>query len=121
MNLSPTATALLTHLSAKCRGRENPIPAPTLARRVGVSVRILQDVVGELIEAGHLVGSSCTPGRHGFFLMQDEADLTEGTAHIRARALGCLHRVALLRKAAEKRFGPKALTLFDLEDASRAS
>jgi hypothetical protein len=78
-------------------------------------VRDVQGLAGELIEEGHLVGSSCTPGRAGFFTIETEEDLEEGTRHVRSRALSSLRRVSLLRKAAEQRFGLEALRLFDLD------
>jgi hypothetical protein len=94
------------------------MPVRRLALRLGISGRDVQTLAAELIEEGHLVGSSCTPGQAGFFLIETEEDLDEGTRHVRSRALSSLRRVSLLRKAAAERFGPSTLHLFDLGEAS---
>lgn len=97
-------------------GRENAVPGPVLASELGVPVRTLQQWVGEAIEQGLLIGSSCGE-RPGFFLIRDLEDLEAGTAHIRARALGSLHRWSTVRKAALARFSePDVLRLFDLDE-----
>jgi hypothetical protein len=91
------------------------MPLRRLALRLGTSGRDVQVLVGELIGEGHPIGSSCTPGQAGFFLIETQEDLEEGTRHLRSRALSSLRRVSLLRKAAAARFGPEALHLFELD------
>jgi DNA-binding Lrp family transcriptional regulator len=114
--VTPHAVGLVALLQREARGRRHPIPIPVLARRFGCSPRQVQDLVKELIELGHLIGSSCRAGQHGLFAIVDEEDLAVGTAHIRSRALASLRRVSLLRKAAARQFGDAAARLFDLEN-----
>jgi hypothetical protein len=103
-------------LSRLPEGHEQAVRAGPLARALGVTPRALQGLIGELIEAGHLVGSSCTPGRAGYFLIPDgDLDsLEEGTRHLRSRALGMLARYSTIRRMALERHGPEAARLFDL-------
>lgn len=116
--ISAAGQSLLRILEADGRGRESALPAPILASRVGLSVREVQTLALELIDSGIVLGSSCVPGRHGLFLCQDLADLEAGTRHIVSRAVNSLRRVRTLKRAAQEQFGPQALRLFDLEEAS---
>lgn len=110
-------TMLLDDLRSRLgRGRDNAVPASVLAADLAVGERTIQQLVSELIAKGELIGSSCTAGSNGFFLIQDFDDLDEGTRHIRARALACLQRVRTLRRAAEARFNAYEVgRLFDLD------
>jgi hypothetical protein len=100
------------------QGRERPIGARRLASMLGVPTREIGYLISGAIDAGYLIGSSCTPGRSGYFRIVDEQDLRVGTAHIRARAAESFRRVRALEKAAARQFGPEVLTLFDEAVAS---
>jgi hypothetical protein len=97
-------------------GSDDPYPASLLARDLGVSERTVGQLVGELIDRGELIGSSCGP-HAGYFLIRNLAELEEGTRHIVARARASFDRVSKLRRAAEERFGDVA-RLFELEEVS---
>jgi hypothetical protein len=98
-------------------GRANAIPARALARRLGVDTRTLQQLVVEAIERGVLIGSASSEP-FGYFLIASESDLEAGTAHLRARALSCLHRWSRVRKLARERFEePVVARLFELPEA----
>jgi hypothetical protein len=112
---SATGLELLGILETDGKGRANAVPIPDLANRLGIPRRAVQALAVELIDAGVLVGSFCIPGRNGLFLIEDMADLEAGTRHIIARAVSSLRRVRTLKRAAQERFGPDALTLFDLD------
>jgi hypothetical protein len=62
-------------ICGECRGRENAIPMPELAGRLGVSTRTVQSEIELLIlEYGKPIGSSC--GKvSGYYMITDEADL----------------------------------------------
>lgn len=92
-----------------------------MAAELGVSSRAVGELVAEAIEQGALIGSTCNGQRAGYFLVTNMEDLEFGTRHIRHRALGCLRRIRLLRKAAAERFAEgEVQRLFDLEDSNTA-
>jgi hypothetical protein len=113
--VSPSARRLLDILGTRGVGRRHPVPTKALAAELGVPHRTVGELVAEAIGDEALIGSSCDAARPGYFLIQDLDDLEEGTRHIRARALASLKRVSVLRRSARERFGPRALSLFDLE------
>lgn len=103
-------------LTEEASGRARAKPSGWFTFRLGVSPRVLQVLVGMLIDRGQLVGSSCDSEHPGYFLILDEDDLIAGTAHIRSRALSSLARVSRLKRAAEAKFGAESARLFDLSE-----
>lgn len=114
-----TQALLFDLLSRLGKGRHNAIPGSVLAADLRVDERTIRELVGELIEDGHLVGSTCRGATRGYFAILDEADLDEGTAHLRSRALSMLKRYRAVQRAAEARFGEQVLRLFDLDEEER--
>jgi hypothetical protein len=100
-------------------GRDAAVPASELAALMGVSERTVGSMVADLIDQGWIVGSVCSGERPGYFHCRDEEDLEIGTAHIRARAAASFARIRTLRASAQKVFGDRAATLFDLEEFAR--
>jgi DNA-binding Lrp family transcriptional regulator len=97
-------------------GRATAIQGSELAAQLAVSPRTVRELVGELIDRGVLVGSTCSGERAGYFLIQDRKDLELATRHLVPRAKALFTRVARLRRAAEVQFGPEVLRLFSLDD-----
>jgi hypothetical protein len=97
-------------------GRERAIPGRRLAGHLGVSYRQLQELVGELIEEGTAVGSSCNGPSVGFFRPRpgDDADWIAGTAHIRSRAVSMFARLRALESIRQREY-PGTPHLFDLD------
>jgi hypothetical protein len=118
--VSPSARRLLDILGTRGVGRRHPVPTKALAAELGVPASVVGELVAEAIEQGALIRSSCNAFRPGYFLIQGLAYLEEGTRHIRARALSSLTRVSVLKRLAERAFGPEAVPLFDLEQAGAA-
>jgi DNA-binding IscR family transcriptional regulator len=110
-------------------GRGTPVQAGDLALRMGISERMVRQLVDALIDRGHLVGSSTgSAGRGaGYFLVRDEEDLRVGTAHLISRARSLFSRVSRLRASAAEQFAAAdgrpqqaVLDLFDIEPRERA-
>jgi hypothetical protein len=118
--MTPLVAHLVTILGQRGAGRRHPVSTKLLAAELGVPKRAVGELVAEVIEAGALIGSSCDASRPGYFIVTDLADLEEGTSHIRARALSSLKRVAVLKRSAERAFGPEAIRLFDVEASGAA-
>jgi hypothetical protein len=106
---------LLARLGA---GRETALRASELGAELGVSERTVGALAAALIDEGYLVGSTCgsTPG---YFLITNEAELEEGTRHIRSRAIASLARLSKLRSTAKAALGPQTEALFDVSEYAR--
>ena len=111
-----TIAMLLQTLLRRLDGSDShyPVAGVRLAAYLGVNERTVRELVGELIDRGELIGSN----QRGYFRIRDMAELEEGTRHLVSRARSLFRRVSKLRHAAETRFGPEVLTLFDLEEVA---
>lgn len=97
-------------------GRAHPVSGATLAADLGVSERTVRELVGELVDRGVLVGSTCSGALAGYFLIDSPEDLQLGLRHLRSRAVSLFHRWSALKRAAEAQFSQhEVLRLFDLE------
>lgn len=114
--MSRVTEAILRDLAARLPlGISRALPADVLAADLGVSRRTVGALIAELIDRGSLIGSTCHPDGPGYFIPASREELEEGTRHIVSRARASFTRVAKLRRAAERVFGPEVLTLFDID------
>jgi len=84
---------VLTQL-APHRGRAQAVSMPALAACCGLSTRVLQAVVHDLILDGHLICS----GTCGYWLPENDAEVQATVRNLRARAMSCLQRVAAIEQ-----------------------
>lgn len=115
--MKPT-DAVLTDLRSRLRvGWQSPTSGRVLSQDMGISERTLRELVNELIDRGHAVGSS----QDGYFIMQSDFDFDIGTRHLRARAMSLLVRVKKVRQVASlSAVKPGILRLFELDDKEEA-
>lgn len=57
------------------RGLSKAIAVPELARKLGVPERQARSIKRDLVDQGHLVGSSCTAGKSGYYLIVNEEEV----------------------------------------------
>jgi len=79
--------------------RDNPIPMPDLAARLGTSTRQLQHVIRQLREEGHLIDCRTDPPNNGYYLAEPEEALRVA-AHLQRRGFEILKTGARLKKRA---------------------
>lgn len=103
------------------RSRARAISMDDLAAVAGVSTRTAQQIVKDLIEHHAApIGSVSSPDQHGYFWIEDQADLDAAVTNLRNRALSCLRRIARLKRATPSEvLGQLALELAD--DGDRAA
>lgn len=87
-------------IRSECRGRENAIPMPELATRVGLSTRSVQSEIEFLIlEHSKPIGSSC--GKIlGYYMITDEQDLELVYRNRMNRAIGNFRIAHALKREA---------------------
>lgn len=86
-------------ISRECRGRENAIPMPELAERVGLSTRSVQGEIEYLIkEQGKMIGSSCSPACPGYYEIIDQADRELTYRNLMNRAVSAWRRAAKINR-----------------------
>ncbi len=93
-------------------GSENPMPARTVAWRLGISRRAVGEAVHEARLEGHLVGSTCG-NNPGYFLATTLGEAEFGLAHVFARAFASLEVARAVHRSARQAFGQQAPTLWD--------
>ena len=79
-------------------GRGNAKTMSYLADRAGVNTRTLQQIIHDLIVEHKKPIGSTSRKPAGYFLVSNEADLTEATTNLRNRAMSILHRMASLKR-----------------------
>lgn len=103
-----TAAALPSPLSAeecrvisllsRCRGRAAAVPMAQLAAAVGLSTRALQQLVTHLIIEHAVPIGSATGEAHGYFLVEDAADVKAACDQLRHRIIHLAQRMATLQR-----------------------
>ena len=83
---------------ASCQGQAKAIPMIDLAASVHLSTRALQRVVAHLIaEHAAPIGSS-TGEAHGYYLVEDAADVEAACGQLRHRIIHLAQRMATLKR-----------------------
>jgi len=94
-------------------GHQNAIKKVALARRVGIPVRRVRDIIEHMVcDLGVPIGSSTDRVRGGYFIIQNEHDLEVATRHLKPRAVAIFRRLRALERIAEKQFG-RQMSLLD--------
>jgi hypothetical protein len=94
--MTPLASTVWTQLQAH-QGRQHAIAMPVLARQCGVSTRILQQIIHDLILDGKLVASATGPPS-GYYVPVTEQEVDAAIRQLEARAYSCLKRVAAIKR-----------------------
>lgn len=82
------------------RSSDDALPMPILAAALGVSTRVVQQVVKHLIERhAEPIGSTCRAGRSGYFYVHTGDDLARAERDLKHRAISVLQRLARLKAA----------------------
>ena len=80
------------------RGRAAAIPMAQLAAMADLSTRALQQVVAHLIAEHAIPIGSATGDVHGYYLVEDAADVEAACAQLRHRIIHLARRMATLKR-----------------------
>ncbi len=94
---SPEEWCIVQRL-ALCRGQAAAISMADLAAAADLSTRALQRVVAHLIAEHAIPIGSATGEAHGYYLVEDAADVEAACAQLRHRILHLAQRLATLKR-----------------------
>lgn len=77
--------AELWQLLQKHQGKERAVTLTALADHLGVSTRMVQLWKRALVDGGYLIGSSCEPGRSGYYIPETVQEIRDTVAQYEAR------------------------------------
>ena len=94
---SPEEVRIITRL-ANCRGQVKAISMADLAAAADLSTRALQRVVAHLIAEHAIPIGSATGEAHGYYLVEDAADVEAACGQLRHRIIHLAQRMATLKR-----------------------
>jgi hypothetical protein len=99
--LSPEQRSVAVAIEA--HRRTDPIPLRSLVARVGLSERVVQQIIEELIVThGVRIGASRELPRAGYYLCVDAADIDAAVRPLRSSAASLLKRIEALTRSSER-------------------
>lgn len=78
------------------QGRAAAIPMSTVAERIGISTRVLQQIIQHLICGHRMRIGSATGSPHGYYWITDAEDLDRAKAQLRHRIIELASRLRAL-------------------------
>ena len=105
VRVGPDDTSRLLGILQSHRGKSRAITSRELARMLNLSTREVREIIAQLVGEGELIGASVAGVDGGFYLIENEADLEETRAILRARATKIFARDRELCKAWIRRHG----------------
>ncbi len=85
------AHSLAEYCCLWCYGQENALPKAEIARRLGLSERLIFDLAQECREEGFPIISTCTAGTRGMFYAARAEEIDRADAELGSR-MSALHR-----------------------------
>ncbi len=97
---------ILHHLETFCRGRDNALRSVVLTMTLGLQPgreRQVREMIAELIEEGHLIGSAVAPP-YGYYLITDPGELERYKAQLWSRIKNTIKRAHRIDELGAREF-----------------
>lgn len=92
------------------RDKENPIMGAEIAGLLDVDIRLVRQVVRQLVIDHHLPIGSVSAGRSGYYWITDIRDIEQNYQRLRRRGIRILQRAQVLRKLIQEMNNQMRLT-----------